>query len=236
MKPVESNVPKHIGIILDGNRRFARRLMMKPWKGHEWGAKKIEQLLTWASDIGIKELTLYAFSIQNMNRPKHEFDFLMDLFKKEFLRLEKDPRVMKEDIRINIIGRLNLLPKDLNELFQRIMEKTKHHKKFVVNFAIAYGGREEVIDAIMKLGKDVKEGKLDVNSINEEVFQNYLYTPSEQELVIRTGGDNRTSNFLIWQSNYAEWFFLEKTWPEFEKEDLVRIVEEFGERERRFGK
>lgn len=105
-----------------------------------------------------------------------------------------------------------------------------------LNFAIAYGGREEVIDAIMKLGADLKSGKLDVNKINEEVFQNYLYTPDEPDLIIRTGGDRRTSNFLIWQSNYSEWFFLEKTWPEFEKEDLIRIVEDFQNRERRFGK
>ncbi|MBU1201101.1 MAG: di-trans,poly-cis-decaprenylcistransferase [Nanoarchaeota archaeon] len=236
MKGTDNPVPRHIGVVLDGNRRFAKKLMLKPWKGHEWGAKKVENLLNWAKDLGIKELTIYSFSIQNMNRPKEEFNFLMNLFKKEFTRLLHDKRIMKDGIRINIIGRIQLLPKDLYELFQELMEKTKDNKEYIINFAIAYGGREEVIDAIMKLGADLKSGKLDVNKINEEVFQNYLYTPDEPDLIIRTGGDRRTSNFLIWQSNYSEWFFLEKTWPEFEKEDLIRIVEDFQNRERRFGK
>ena len=236
MKPTDNPVPRHVGIILDGNRRFAKRLMIKPWKGHEWGAKKVEKLLTWAKELGIKELTLYSFSLQNMDRPKEEFNYLMNLFRKEFSRLENDPRLEKEKIRINIIGRIRLLPKDIYELFQRIMEKTKNNDKFIINFAIAYGGREEVIDAIMKLGKDIKNRKVDVKKINEEVFENYLYTTHEPDLIIRTGGAHRTSNFLIWQSNYSEYFFFEKTWPEFEKEDLINAVEDYSQRERRFGK
>jgi tritrans,polycis-undecaprenyl-diphosphate synthase [geranylgeranyl-diphosphate specific] len=236
MRETDNPVPKHIGIILDGNRRFAKKLMIKPWKGHEWGAKKVEALLDWAAELGIKELTLYSFSMQNMNRPKEEFDFLMKIFEKEFARLENDERLAKEGIRINFIGRIHLFPKHIYECCMRIMEKTKHHSNYIINFAMAYGGREEVIDAVMKLSEDVKEGRLDPERINEDIFQNYLYTPDEPDLIIRTGGDHRTSNFLIWQSNYSEWFFLEKTWPEFEKEDLVKVIDKFNNRERRFGK
>ncbi|NQU98976.1 di-trans,poly-cis-decaprenylcistransferase [Candidatus Woesearchaeota archaeon] len=236
MKPVASPVPKHLGLILDGNRRFAKKLMMKPWKGHEWGARKVEKLFTWVRDLGIKELTLYSFSIQNMNRPKKEFNYLMTLFRKEFKDLLNDKRVMKEGIKINIIGRIHLLPKDIYDLFQEIMEKTKDNNNYIINFAIAYGGREEVVDAVMKLSQDVKDGKVDANKINEEIFQNYLYTTDEPDLIIRTGGAHRTSNFLIWQSSYSEYFFFEKTWPEFEKEDLIEAVEDYCQRERRFGK
>lgn len=229
MKPVDSSVPKHVGIILDGNRRFAKKLMMKPWKGHGLGAEKVEKLLGWAKEIGIKELTLYSFSIQNMNRPKEEFNYLMDLFRKEFKRLKNDARIEKEGIRVNIIGRIYLLPEDLQDLFREIMEKTKNNSKFILNFAIAYGGREELIDAV---NKAIENGE----KVDEESFKQYLYTTDEPDLIIRTGGEKRTSNFLLWQSSYSEWFFLEKTWPEFEKEDLIQVIEEFQERERRFGK
>jgi tritrans,polycis-undecaprenyl-diphosphate synthase [geranylgeranyl-diphosphate specific] len=160
----------------------------------------------------------------------------MELFKKEFERLYHDKRIMEDSVKINILGRIHLLPKDLQELFHKIMKKTEKNNSYVVNFAIAYGGREEVVDAVMRLSKDVKNGILEPKDVNESIFQNYLYTPSEPDLIIRTGGDNRTSNFLIWQSNYSEWFFLEKCWPEIEKEDFIKVIEEFQQRERRFGK
>jgi tritrans,polycis-undecaprenyl-diphosphate synthase [geranylgeranyl-diphosphate specific] len=236
MRATKNEVPKHVGVILDGNRRFAKKLMLKPWKGHEWGAKKVEKLMDWAGEIGIKELTLYSFSMQNMNRPKEEFEYLMKVFRSEFTRLGNDPRLEKEDIKINFIGRIHLFPKDVYEKMRELMDRTKNHKSFIINFAMAYGGREEVVDAVMKLSQDVKSGKLSAEEINEEIFQDYLYTPDEPDLIIRTGGDHRTSNFLIWQSNYSEWFFLEKCWPEFEKEDLVEVVDQYVNRERRFGK
>ena len=236
MRATKNEVPKHVGVILDGNRGFAKKLMLKPWKGHEWGAKKVEKLMDWAGEIGIKELTLYSFSMQNMNRPKEEFEYLMKVFRSEFTRLGNDPRLEKEDIKINFIGRIHLFPKDVYEKMRELMDRTKNHKSFIINFAMAYGGREEVVDAVMKLSQDVKSGKLSAEEINEEIFQDYLYTPDEPDLIIRTGGDHRTSNFLIWQSNYSEWFFLEKCWPEFEKEDLVEVVDQYVNRERRFGK
>ncbi|MBN2567029.1 di-trans,poly-cis-decaprenylcistransferase [Candidatus Woesearchaeota archaeon] len=230
-----SPVPKHVAIILDGNRRFSRRLMMKPWKGHEWGAKKVEQLLDWCKDLGIRELTLYSFSVQNFSRPKEEFDYLMDLFRKEFDRLKTDPRIEENGIRVTFIGRLGMFPNDIQEMMRHLMEKTRKNSGHLINFAMGYGGREEVIDAVKRVCRMVQGGELGIDDINEQVFGENLYMQDEPDLIIRTGGDKRTSNFLIWQSHYAEWIFLEKTWPEFEKEDLVAAIQDFSARERRFG-
>ncbi|MBI5397953.1 di-trans,poly-cis-decaprenylcistransferase [Candidatus Woesearchaeota archaeon] len=231
-----TNVPRHIGIILDGNRRFSKRLMLKPWMGHEWGAKKVEKVFDWCQELGIREITLYCFSMQNFDRPKQEFDFLMNVFRENFEKLKTDPRLEQNGIRLNFIGRIHLFPAEIQASMRHLMEQTKNHDQHIINFAMAYGGREEVIDAVKKIGEQIKRGDVDVANINEEVFSKNLYMDHEPDLIIRTGGDCRTSNFLIWQSWYSEWFFLEKTWPEFEKEDLINVVNEFGSRQRRFGK
>jgi len=230
------SVPKHIGIIMDGNRRFSRRLMMKPWKGHEWGAKKVKKLMEWCKEFNVNELTLYTFSIQNFNRPKEEFDYLMNIFKKNFDKLKDDKRVEELEIRINVIGRLWMFPKDIQEKINYVMEKTKNNKKYIINFAMAYGGREEVIDATRKIAEAVKNGKLDIDDINEKTFSRNLYTSDEPDLIIRTGGEKRSSNFLAFQSAYSEWIYLEKMWPEFSKTDLVEAIEEYSNRKRRYGK
>lgn len=231
-------VPRHIAIILDGNRRFAKRLMMKPWMGHEWGAKKVIALLEWLNDFDVKELTLYTFSIQNFNRPKEEFDYIMSLAEKEFGEIisNKSGDINRNGIRINFIGRLGMFPQGVQDKMRTLMELTKNNKEHVVNFAMAYGGREEIIDATRKIAEQIKRGELDINGINEEVFAKNLYFSSEPDIIIRTGGERRTSNFLMFQAPYSEWFFLEKSWPEFEKEDLVKVMEEYESRERRFGK
>jgi len=236
MEPSSNPVPKHIGIILDGNRRFAKKLMMKPWMGHEWGAKKIEKMLDWCKELDIHELTLYAFSVQNFNRPKDEFNFLMDIFRREFDRLTSDKRLEEHGIQIVFIGRIAMFPNDIQLKMHRLMERTKNYRNYIINFAMAYGGREEVIDATRKVAQAIKDGKLSVDQINEETFGKNLYMNDEPDLIIRTGGEKRTSNFLIWQSHYSEWFFLEKPWPEFEKQDLVDAIAEYKTRERRFGK
>ncbi len=236
MRGSNSKIPRHIGIILDGNRRFSKRLMMKPWKGHEWGAKKVEDLLEWCKEFDIKQLTLYAFSIENFNRPKEEFNYLMNLFRNEFKRLKDDKRIHENKIRINIIGRIWMFPKDVQESMKEIMEKTKKYNNYVINFAMAYGGRSEVVDATKRIVEMVKNGKLNVDDINEEVFSKNLYFNDEPDLIIRTGGEKRTSNFLIYQGAYSEWIFLDKMWPEFEKEDLKKAILEYGERERKFGR
>ena len=236
MQPTSSPVPRHIGIILDGNRRFAKRLMIKPWKGHEWGAKKVEQLLLWCEEYGIRELTLYAFSVENFDRPKKEFDYLMNLFKKEFDTLKEDKRIYEKKIRINVIGRLNMFPDDVRKRMEDIMESTKHHDNRIINFAMAYGGRAEVIDATKKIAEDVKKGKLKIEDINETSFADRLYMKDDVDLLIRTS-ESRLSGFLPWQTVYTEIIFLPyKFWPEFEKQDFAACIEEYQRRQRRFGK
>ena len=214
MKFSTNLVPKHVGIILDGNRRFAKRLMIKPWKGHEWGAEKVEKVLEWGNELGVRELTLYTLSLENFNRPKTEFNYLMDLFKKEFKRLSKDPQLQEKEIRINFIGRLWMLDEELQQILKGISNKTKNNSKFTVNFAIAYGGRQEVVDATIKIAEQVKSGELDISKINEETFLNNLWSSSEPDLIIRTGGEIRTSNFqttifLISKFSIFSIFFVE---------------------------
>ena len=236
MKPTINKIPKHLGIIIDGNRRFAKRLMIKPWKAHEWGARKVEELLNWCKEFKIKELTIYGFSIENFNRPKEEFEFIMDLFRKEFSALLIDKRVDEDKIKINFIGRIEMFPKDIQELMAKNMNRSKNYDNFIINFAMAYGGRAEIIDATKKIAEQVKKGELDLNDINEEVFKKNLYLESEPDLIIRTS-EKRLSGFLLWQGVYAELEFLpDKLWPEFEKKDFIKCLEEYSKRERRFGK
>ncbi len=229
-------VPKHLGIILDGNRRFAKRLMLEPWKGHEYGAVKVRKFLDWCREYDIKKVTLYAFSVKNFSRPKIEFDYLMDLFKKEFLALEKDNEIMEKGVKINFIGRINMFPKEVYEVMQRLIEKTKNNSKFEVNFAMAYGGREELIDAITKISEQINAGQIKPDQISEDLISQNLSLKGDIDLVIRTSGEHRTSGFFIWQTDYAEYAFVDKFWPEFEKEDLVKVLNDYSERERRFGK
>ncbi len=236
MKPTLNNVPHHIGIILDGNRRFAKRLMLKPWKGHEWGAKKLRHLFEWCKEYDIKELTLYAFSVENFDRPKNEFNYLMDLFRKEFDTVLADPKIHESNLRFHFIGRLWMFPKDIQERMQKIMDLTKSHTQYVVNFAMAYGGRAEVVDAAKKIAEQVKDNKLKIEDINEQVFSENLYMQDEPDLIIRTS-ESRLSGFLPWQSIYSEIIFLPDTlWPEFEKKDFVACINEFQKRQRRYGK
>jgi tritrans,polycis-undecaprenyl-diphosphate synthase [geranylgeranyl-diphosphate specific] len=229
-------MPKHIGIILDGNRRFAKKLMLQPWKGHEWGAKKVEALFDWCKELGIREMTLYAFSMQNFNRPKEEFDYLMKTFLEFFEKAKTNKKIHTNRIAIRFMGRIELFPKEVHDKMVELMDATKGYSDYVVNFAMAYGGREEMVDAIKKIGRRIESGEISDKEITEELVAKSLYSDHEPDMIIRTGGDHRTSNFLIWQSNYSEWFFLQKTWPEFEKEDLIACIEEFVQRERRFGK
>lgn len=228
--------PRHIAIILDGNRRFAKKLMLEPWKGHDYGRKKVEELLDWSKDLGIKELTFYAFSMQNFNRPKDEFDYLMGIIRNAFVDFLKDKRIDEYKIRVNVIGRYKLFPKDVVEALENAMERTKDYKGYTLNFALAYGGREELTDTVKKIAQKIVDGRLSPEDIDEKTVEENLYMSSEPDLIIRTGGEKRTSNFLMWQASYSEWFFMDKTWPEFTKEDLISVVEEFKQRERRFGK
>ena len=227
-------VPRHVAIILDGNRRYARKIGLQPWKGHEFGVKKLDDLLDWCLELGIKEITLYSFSTENFRRNKIEINILFNIFKREFNSIKYREEIFKNKIRINVIGRVDMFPKDIRKAMLEIMEKTKKHKNLIVNFAMAYGGRQEIVDAFKKIIKDSK--KQNPKKINENLIAKNLYLKSEPDLVIRPGGEIRTSNFLTWQSVYAEFVFLDKLWPEFTKEDLINCIQEFNKRKRRFGK
>ena len=222
---------KHVAFVLDGNRRFAKRLMLEPWKGHEYGRKKVEGLLDCAKDLGIKEMTFYVLSVENIkNRPKKELNYLYKIFNDAFKEMDSE-KIDKNKIKMKFIGDLSLLPEDLRKLCLKLEERTKNNRNFFVNFAIAYGGRQEIIEAVKKILKN----KINFDDIDEKLIEENLYLNSEPDLIIRTGGEKRTSNFLPWQAAYSEWMFLDKMWPEFEKQDLINCIKEFKNRKRNFG-
>ncbi len=230
-----SKVPRHVAVVLDGNRRFAKKLGLQPWKGHGYGLRKLEQLLEWCIELGVKELTLYCFSTENFERAKKEIDYLFSLFWKEFEKMKRGKGIFRDKVRVNVIGRLNMFSKRMRDAMLEAMEKTRKNKALVVNFALAYGGRQEITDAVRKIIEDVKKHKLNPKDIDENTITNNLYLKNEPDLLIRPGGEIRISNFLIWQTTYSELFFIDKLWPEFTKEDLINCIEEFNKRERRFG-
>jgi len=219
----------HIAVILDGNRRFAKERGLPSYKGHEAGAEKLEEIIKWSRELGVKELTFYALSTENLKRDPIELKFLFDLFKRYFKRFVNSKDIQDNKVKINFIGDLSLVPEDVKELCIKLQEKTKKYDNYKLNFCFAYGGRLELVNAFNKI-KD-KKGK-----ITEEDISNALWLKSEPDLIIRTGDAKRTSNFLPWQSIYSEWVFLEKMLPEFTKEDLVSAIEEFKKRRRNFGK
>ena len=220
----------HLGIILDGNRRFAKKNNINPLKGHEYGAQTVWNLFNWAKELGIKELSLYAFSTENFKRSKIEVEYLMNVFLKEFDKLLKSGNLEKNRIKVRFIGRLHMFDKKIQEKMKELMEHTKDFDSFIANFCMAYGGRAEIVDAVNKL---IKQG---VKEVDETMIFENLYLPSEPDLIVRTS-EQRLSNFLMWQGAYSEIMFLpDKLWPEFTKQDLVDCVEEFKSRKRRYGK
>jgi len=231
-------VPHHVAVIMDGNRRFARNLGLHPSAGHLLGREKVKELLNLCFfELGIKILTIYAFSTENFRRNKEEVETLMRLFEKELKNVEKDSRIHKNKVRVNIIGRLDLLPENVRSLAEKIMDKTKHYNNYILNVAIAYGGREEIIQAIKRLAEDIKNDKIDLNQINEKAFSKYLYTKDlpDPDLIFRTSGEERISNFLLWQSAYSELYFSDVFWPALTKRDFLRAIRNFQRRKRRFG-
>ena len=219
------NIPAHVGLILDGNRRWAAARNLKPWYGHKIGAKKVWDLIRWCRELGIKTLTIYAFSLDNFKRPQREVNEIFNIFREELQKLKNNDQVKRESIRIKFIGRLNLIPKDLQEAMKELEEVTKNNNSLTVNIAIAYGGKGEIVDAAKKIAEKVMKGELLPKDINENLFQKYLYTSHLQnpdvDLIIRTSGEKRLSGFLLWQSAYSELVFLDVYWPDFRKIDLM---------------
>lgn len=227
------NNPQHVGIIMDGNRRFSRRLMLEPWKGHEYGAKKLQEVLEWCRAAGVQTLTVYAFSYENFNRPKKELEYLMKLFKQEITSLLSRTDELKEKgMRIRVAGRTEQFPEELQKLLKDIQEVTQKNEPYTLNMCLAYSGRVELVDAFRRM----RQENVSVDAITEEGIKKYLAIPDDPELIIRTGGERRLSNFLIYQAAYAELFFVDKLWPEFSREDFEKVLKEYRQRERRFGK
>lgn len=228
--------PKHIAVILDGNRRWAKEHNLQPWQGHLEGYKNVKRLLDWIHNLCIKEVTLYGFSIQNKSREKDEVNSLVDLFCAAFKELLNDNRVWKNKIKINIIGRINTFPQKLQKILVESVEKTKNHNNYILNFALAYGGQEEIVDACKNISALVKKNKVNIDDIDVDLFNKHVYLESKPDIIIRTGKEKRISNFLLWQSAYSELFFPNCYWPDFKKENLIKIIDEYKNIDRRFGK
>lgn len=221
---------------MDGNRRFAKSINLNSWRGHEYGERKLREVLEWCEELGFREVTLYAFSTENFGRPKKELKFLMNLFNSVLENLINDEKFLKKGVKVNILGNLNLFNASIQNKFNKLIKLTTNNNKLILNIALGYGGREEILQGVKKICEDVLIKKIKPEDINEKTFENYLQLKSNPELIIRTGGEFRTSNFLPWQSTYSEWFFIEKLWPEIEKKDLQTCLKEFKKRQRRYGK
>jgi len=231
--------PEHIAIILDGNRRWAQTHELNPWIGHRKGAEKIEKLLEWCFDLNVKSVTLYAFSTENFRRSRKEVEEIMRLIEEKLRILLTDKKIHENRVRVKVIGRVNLLPKNLQELIYQVETATRDYNEHYLNIALAYGGRAEIVDAAKKVAIKVKKGELNPDAINEELFEKFLYTAHmpkpDPDLIIRTSGEERLSGFLLWQSAYSELCFLDVFWPDFRRIDLLRAVRMYQKRSRRFG-
>ncbi len=231
------SVPKHVAIIMDGNRRFAKEMGLNPHIGHQYGKQKIEELLNWCFELEIENLTVYAFSTENFKRTNEEVKTLMNLCKKELDKAAKDSRIHKNQVKVRVLGKLDSLPEDIYDSAQTIMNKTKDYDKYSFNIALAYGGREELIQAIQKIADDVKQEKLEIEEIKESVVSKYLYTNGlpDPDLILRTSGEERISNFLLWQIAYSELYFSDVYWPAFQKRDFLKAIRSVQQRQRRYG-
>jgi tritrans,polycis-undecaprenyl-diphosphate synthase [geranylgeranyl-diphosphate specific] len=233
-------MPEHVGIILDGNRRWAFALNGDTLKGHRYGAKIGENFLEWCLDLGIKTITLYVFSTENFLRPQAEVSTILEIIEEEAKKLATDPRIHNNQVHVKAIGRLEMLPDSLRAALAEAERATAHYDKRYLNIAVAYGGRAEIVDAAKRIIDEVQSGALRADTVDEDVFRKYLYTshlPNPYpELIIRTSGEERLSGFLIWQAAYSEFIFLDVYWPEFRRIDLLRAVRTYQRRRRRFGR
>ncbi|HIU51835.1 MAG TPA: isoprenyl transferase [Candidatus Merdicola faecigallinarum] len=229
------NMPSHIAIIMDGNRRWAKSHGLDPKQGHKEGAKTLEKIVRYAKTIGIKYITVYAFSTENWKRTADEVGALM-LLLQNYLE-EYSKRADTENIKINVLGDITRLSESMQKSINKCMERTKENTGIIFNIALNYGGRAEIVNAVKKIAKQVKEGKIQCEEIDENTISENLYTKGQPDpdLLIRTSGELRTSNFLPWQIVYSEFVFVEKHWPDFSEEDLIRAIEEYQKRNRKFG-
>jgi len=232
----KDNLPHHIAIIMDGNGRWAKKQGMLRAFGHENGVKSVREIVTSCAKLNIGYLTLYAFSTENWNRPKLEVDALMSILMNS---LKKElPTMQKNNIKLHTIGNANMLPERARKQLFDVIEQTKTNTGMVLTLALSYGSREEILQAVRQIAEKVKHNQLNTADINESVMQEHLYTSNmpDADLVIRTSGEQRISNFLLWQAAYAELYFTEVLWPDFTEADLHMAIASYQKRERRFGK
>ena len=230
-----SRLPEHIGVIMDGNGRWAKKRGLPRSAGHSAGADALKKIVTEANKLGIKYITVYAFSTENWKRPKEEVDYLMSLLLDYLRNAEKT--LAGEDVVIRAIGSRKELSQEIRDQIVKTEEFTKNNKGIVMNIALNYGGREEITNAVKNICKEVQEDKIKIEDINDKMFSQYLYTENQPDvdLLIRTSGEQRLSNFMLWQVSYAEMWFTHKLWPDFKPADLHRAIIDFQNRGRRFG-
>lgn len=239
-QPLElTSVPKHLGIIMDGNGRWAKKRLQPRVMGHKAGMDALQEVTVQASELGVKVLTVYAFSTENWNRPADEVNFIMNLPVEFFDKYV--PELHRNNVRVQMIGETGRLPKETLEAFNRAFDMTKENTGLVLNFALNYGGRAEIVQAIKDITQDVLDARFNTGDITEELVSNYLSTAGlpkdyrDPDLIIRTSGELRLSNFLPWQSAYSEFYFTDVLWPDFDANELRKAIEEFNSRHRRFG-
>ena len=226
--------------MLDGNRRWAKRHLYLPKIGHYKGADRVEELINWCNELGIKIITLYALSTENLERKDEELEYLYDLIEQRLNKLLTDPKLHKFRMNVRAIGKLELLPECITNVLKKLEDATKDYDNIYLNIALAYGGQAEMVDAVRKVADMVKDGKLDVNDISKDTIESCLYTSHlpqpEPDMILRTSGEHRLSGFLIWQSAYSELVFMDVFWPEFRKIDIMRAIRTYQRRKRRYGR
>lgn len=230
-------MPRHIGVILDGNRRYARERGLNPLLGHKIGAEKVRDFLKWCWRLGIQVVTLYALSIENLKRDKEEINQIFEIAKEKFKELLSDANIRKNMVRVRALGRKELLNPSLLEVIEESEKSTEKYDKHYLNIAIGYSGRGELTDAFKKMAELISKGTLRPEEISEEIINKYLYTAGlpDPDLIIRTSGEERLSNFLLWQSAYSELYFCDVYWPELREIDFWRAIRVYQKRSRRFG-
>ncbi|MDI3482529.1 MAG: tritrans,polycis-undecaprenyl-diphosphate synthase [Candidatus Methanomethylophilaceae archaeon] len=229
--------PQHVAIIMDGNRRFAKEMGLSRTGGHEKGKDKLEEVMDWCQELGIRIWTVYAFSTENFSRPSEEVESLMDLFEGAFLSLVEDERIHKNRIRVKVLGNLDMLPERVQKAIRSAEEATMEYDSYYYNVALAYGGREELVQAFRRIAAKVEEGCIKADDIDEEMVSQHMYTSHvpDPDLVLRTSGEVRISNFLLWQMAYSELYFTDVYWPGFRRIDFMRAVRTYQQRQRRYG-
>ncbi len=231
-------VPHHVGIIMDGNRRFAQHLGLEDvGLGHVAGQERLETVLDWCLELGIKVLTVYAFSTENFQRAAPERDLLMELFEHNFRKMADDPRVHRNKIRVRCIGDLALLPPAVREAADHVMAVTRGYDGYTFNVAVAYGGRQEIVEAVRQIARDTQAGRLRPEDVTDRTISERLYTGDlpDPDFIIRTSGEERISNFLLWQLAYSELYFADVYWPNLSKLEFLEAIEEYQRRKRRYG-